>query len=138
MKQSSQIIGLIKIAIVLVSIPFIALNVWAYLPYQVNGVGEFFKIPFIELGDALRGHRFVAVIGTDLMFGWALTSIIVVMMERSMGHSWLRVLLWIIPLNFIGNIIWALYLLLYLRRFHTRLMAVDQTTPVGEDRSAIA
>ncbi|WP_419825999.1 hypothetical protein [Sphingomonas sp.] len=120
--RSSMWITALKVAIVAVALPFIWLNVWAYLPYHVQGVGNFFAIPFNELGDIAWSHRFVMVIGTDLMFGWALTSIIIAMMERSMGHSWLRVLLWIVPLNFIGNIVWALYLLLYLQSFRNRIL----------------
>ena len=130
--RSDTWITVLKIAIVAVAIPFIWLNVWAYLPYNVHGVGHFFKIPFDELGDVAWSHRFVMVIGTDLMLGWALTSIIIAMMERSMGHSWLRVFLWIIPLNFIGNIIWALYLLLYLKDFRQRILLGSRASTSGE------
>ena len=73
-RSSGSVITIIKIVIVAVAIPFIILNVWAYLPYQVHSVGEFFNIPFVELGQVAPTHRFVTVIGTDLMFGWALTS----------------------------------------------------------------
>lgn len=123
----------IKALILLVTIPFIALNVWAYLPYRVQSVSHFFAIPFQELADVIPTHRFVAVIGTDLMLGWALTSILVVMTERSMGHSWWRVLLWVLPLNFLGNVILALYLLLYLERFRDRLLPPDRTDAAHVD-----
>ena len=131
--RSERLMIVLKIAIVAVSLPFIWLNVWAYLPYNLQGVSHFFAIPFDELADVAPSHRFVAVIGTDLMFGWALASILVAMMERSMGHSWLRVLVWIIPLNFIGNIILALYFLLYLEQFRDRILGGPRSASVLRD-----
>lgn len=123
----------IKALILLGTIPFIALNVWAYLPYRIQSVSHFIAIPFQELADVIPTHRFVAVIGTDLMLGWALTSILVVMTERSMGHSWWRVLLWVVPLNFLGNAVLSLYLLLYLERFRDRLLSPDRTDAAHVD-----
>lgn len=137
MERSKKWMTPIKVLILLVTIPFICLNVWAYLPYRIESIQHFAAIPFQELADVIPTHRFVAVIGTDLMLGWALTSILVVMTERSMGHSWWRVLLWVVPLNILGNAVLSLYLLLYLERFRDRLLPRDQTDEdyVGRTRA---
>ncbi len=123
MNRSLDWIDVAKVLIVLVTVPFLWLNVWAYLPYHIESVRHFFAIPFDEIADVMFSHRFVTVVSTDLMLGWALTSIIIAMFERRMGRSWGRVLLWIVPYNLgIGNALFSLYLLLYLRPMRDQLM----------------
>lgn len=96
-----------KLVIAALLLAFVLINAWAYSTTPITTASDLLAGPLRALADVIPSNRWVTVIASDLILGWALAAIGIWHLE---SRRW-SALMWIVGVFCIGNLVTSVYLL---------------------------